>query len=84
MDQQLSRLPLLPFLLASRLATSAFFVLYMLMWRSYYNLGYLLLTDDPRILAAFAVSTALLVAVGAYSTVIGSCWCWLCWWGPKA
>ena len=70
-DRHLSSLPLLPFLLVTRLVTSAFFVLYMLMWRSYYNLGYLLLTDDPRILAAFGVSTAILVAVGAYSTVIG-------------
>ena len=38
---------------------------------SYYNLGYLLLDDSIKILIAFAISTALLIICGCYSTVIG-------------
>ena len=38
---------------------------------SYYNLGYLILDDSIKILIAFAISTAILIIVGCYSTVIG-------------
>jgi hypothetical protein len=70
-DRRLAGLPTWSFLIVSRGMTIGFFIVYMLMWRSYYNLGYLLLTNDARILAIFAASTLLLVALGGYSTVIG-------------
>jgi len=70
-DRHLSTLPLVPYLIVSRGLTILFFTMYMLMWRSYYNLGYLILDDSIKILIAFAISTAILIIVGCYSTVIG-------------
>lgn len=70
-DRHLSTLPLVPYLIVSRALTILFFAMYMLMWRSYYNLGYLVLDDSMKILIAFGISTAILVICGCYSTVIG-------------
>ena len=74
LDKKLTRLSLLPYLITSRVVTCTFFIFYMLMWRSWYNLGYLELKDDLRILAAFFLSTIALILLDCYSTVIGE-WC---------
>ena len=71
LDKKLTKLSLLPYLITSRVITCTFFIFYMLMWRSWYNLGYLELTDDLRILAAFFLSTIALILLECYSTVIG-------------
>ena len=76
-DGKLSKLPQFLYLLFSRTITVAFFIVYMLMWRSYYNLGYLTLVNELRILIAFCVSTLLLVLAGCYSTVIGLAGCFM-------
>ena len=71
LDKKLTKLSLVPYLISSRVITCTFFIFYMLMWRSWYNLGYLQLTDDLRILAAFFLSTIALILLECYSTVIG-------------
>ena len=71
LDEKLTQLSLVPYLVLSRVVTCTFFIFYMLMWRSWYNLGYLQLTDDLRILAAFFMSTIALMLLDCYSTVIG-------------
>merc|ERR1719220_1734698 len=63
-DRHLSTLPLVPYLIVSRGLTILFFTMYMLMWRSYYNLGYLVLDDSIKILIAFAISTGILIICG--------------------
>ena len=67
----LEKLPTGVYLLASRLFTTAYFLFYMVLWRSFWNLLYLVLPTVTNKLVAFLVSALMLCGLGSFNSNIG-------------
>ena len=56
---------------ASRLFTIVYFIFYMVLWRSFWNLLYLVLPTVAKKLVAFLVSAIILCGLGSFNSNIG-------------